>query len=138
MLAKLDNCITISRTLKKFDPSQMPSDVIGACCHHDAAQQPLSTPGKPHDTCQQRADAARGHPYNEFHNVVNDADKSARVKYFADVDRALCPFHLQFYASPFVFCFHHSTVMSFPRMMADTISLTGLFFFLSCSVARCA
>ncbi len=123
---KLHTCITIRRTLKKLDQTQLPLDEIGACRHRDAAKLPLSTPGKPHDTRRQHADAVRVHPYNEIINVANNAEKSARIKHSADVDRAWCPFRLLFSASPCAFCSPQSTVMLFPRMMANKTSPTRL------------
>jgi hypothetical protein len=63
-----------------MDATQLPPDEMRACRHRDAAQPPSSMLGRPHDTCQRRADAARGHPYNEYLNDVNDIDKSACLK----------------------------------------------------------
>jgi hypothetical protein len=76
---RVDNCISIRRTLQTLAPTEIPLDEIRACC-----DKTPPAPSSPHDTRHQRAD---GHSYHEFLSVVNTPEKSEKVKYFADVDR---------------------------------------------------
>jgi hypothetical protein len=86
-LDKVDNCRSITRTVRTLDREQLPLDEIRASLDLATAAPLSNAPSSPHDTRRQRADAARGHPYQEFLSVADSTEKSAKVKYFADVDR---------------------------------------------------
>ncbi len=85
MFAKVDNSVSIRRTLKKLRTTQLPLDEIHDCCV--TATAPSNVPSNPHDNRNQHANETSGHPYHEFLSVIDTAEKSDKLKYFADVDR---------------------------------------------------
>jgi hypothetical protein len=77
-LGKVDNCISIRRSLRTLGPEELPLDEI--CARLDTAAPPSNAPSNPHDT-------RRGHPYLEYLSSVESPEKYDKLKYYADVDR---------------------------------------------------